>query len=406
MEYENKFHVYFSAISQNESLARVMVTGFLTQYDPVISILNDVKTAVSEGVTNAIIHGYEQKGGEVELFCGYKDKVLYIEIADKGRGIDDIAKAVEPLFTSKPEQERSGMGFTIMETFMSKVSIESNKENGTRIYMEKNLSEEWGDVLDRIYELIQQGKDGNQEAKEILIKENSGLIWKIVRRFQGFGVDTEDLFQIGAIGLLKCIAKFDFSYEVKFSTYAVPMIIGEIRRFLRDDGTIKVSRSLKELATKAKKTRETMEQDLRREVTILELAKALSVTVEELVLALEAKKDVESLNAPLSQEEDTQIQDKLPSKENSDFVVNKLCLMEALKELEEKERKIIILRYFQDLTQTQIARKMGISQVQVSRIEKKVLERMRNKMSWLELLLNYYWITIKLVCNFHKNILQ
>lgn len=235
--------------------------------------------------------------------------------------------------------------------------------------------------MDRIYELIQQGKDGNQEAKEILIKENSGLIWKIVRRFQGFGVDTEDLFQIGAIGLLKCIAKFDFSYEVKFSTYAVPMIIGEIRRFLRDDGTIKVSRSLKELATKAKKTRETMEQDLRREVTILELAKALSVTVEELVLALEAKKDVESLNAPLSQEEDTQIQDKLPSKENSDFVVNKLCLMEALKELEEKERKIIILRYFQDLTQTQIARKMGISQVQVSRIEKKVLERMRNKMS-------------------------
>lgn len=406
MEYENKFRVYFSAISQNESLARVMVTGFLTQYDPVISILNDVKTAVSEGVTNAIIHGYEQKGGEVELFCGYKDKVLYIEIADKGRGIDDIEKAVEPLFTSKPEQERSGMGFTIMETFMSKVSIESNKENGTRIYMEKNLSEEWGDVLDRIYELIQQGKDGNQEAKEILIKENSGLIWKIVRRFQGFGVDTEDLFQIGAIGLLKCIAKFDFSYEVKFSTYAVPMIIGEIRRFLRDDGTIKVSRSLKELATKAKKTRETMEQDLRREVTILELAKALSVTVEELVLALEAKKDVESLNAPLSQEEDTQIQDKLPSKENSDFVVNKLCLMEALKELEEKERKIIILRYFQDLTQTQIARKMGISQVQVSRIEKKVLERMRNKMSWLELLLNYYWITIKLVCNFHKNILQ
>lgn len=361
MEYENKFRVYFSAISQNESLARVMVTGFLTQYDPVISILNDVKTAVSEGVTNAIIHGYEQKGGEVELFCGYKDKVLYIEIADKGRGIDDIEKAVEPLFTSKPEQERSGMGFTIMETFMSKVSIESNKENGTRIYMEKNLSEEWGDVLDRIYELIQQGKDGNQEAKEILIKENSGLIWKIVRRFQGFGVDTEDLFQIGAIGLLKCIAKFDFSYEVKFSTYAVPMIIGEIRRFLRDDGTIKVSRSLKELATKAKKTRETMEQDLRREVTILELAKALSVTVEELVLALEAKKDVESLNAPLSQEEDTQIQDKLPSKENSDFVVNKLCLMEALKELEEKERKIIILRYFQDLTQTQIARKMGIS---------------------------------------------
>lgn len=234
--------------------------------------------------------------------------------------------------------------------------------------------------MDRIYELIQKGKDGDEQAKETLILENSGLIWKIVRRFQGFGVDTEDLFQIGSIGLLKCIAKFDFSYDVKFSTYAVPMIIGEIRRFLRDDGAIKVSRSLKELAVKAKKAREVMEQDLKREITIKELASNLSVSVEELVLALESKKDVESLNAPLSQEEDTQVQDKLPAKDNGDFVVNKICLMEAMKELDEKERQIIILRYFQDLTQTQIANKIGISQVQVSRIEKKVLGRMRKYM--------------------------
>lgn len=233
--------------------------------------------------------------------------------------------------------------------------------------------------MDRIYELIRLGKEGDQEAKETLVRENSGLIWKIVRRFQGFGVDTEDLFQIGAIGLLKCIAKFDFSYDVKFSTYAVPMIIGEIRRFLRDDGAIKVSRSLKELATKAKRMRETMEQELKREITMQELARGLEVSVEELVLALESKKDLESLNAPLSQDEDTQIQDKLPSKENSDFVVNKLCLMEALEQLDEKEKKIIVLRYFKDLTQTQIAKSIGISQVQVSRIEKKVLERMRNK---------------------------
>lgn len=234
--------------------------------------------------------------------------------------------------------------------------------------------------MDRIYELIQKGKDGDEKAKETLILENSGLIWKIVRRFQGFGVDTEDLFQIGSIGLLKCIAKFDFSYDVKFSTYAVPMIIGEIRRFLRDDGAIKVSRSLKELAVKAKKAREVMEQDLKREITIKELANSLSVSVEELVLALESKRDIESLNAPLSQEEDTQVQDKLPAKDNGDFVVNKLCLMEAMKELDEKERKIIIFRYFQDLTQTQIANKIGISQVQVSRIEKKVLGRMRKYM--------------------------
>lgn len=379
LEFDNWFKVSLSAKSQNESLARVMVTGFLTQYDPIISILNDVKTAVSEGITNAIIHGYENKDGIVELFCGYRNGVLYIEITDEGAGIDDIERAIEPLYTSKPEQERSGMGFTIMETFMDYVRIESDKEKGTRIFMEKILKEEWGDNLDRIYKLIQEGKDGDEKAKETLILENSGLIWKVVRRFQGFGVDTDDLFQIGAIGLLKCIAKFDFSYDVKFSTYAIPMIIGEIRRFLRDDGAIKVSRSLKELAVRAKKVREIMEQELKREITVQELANGLSVPVEELVLALESKKDIESLNAPLSQEEDTQVQDKLPAKENGDFIVNKLCLMEALNGLDEKERKIIVLRYFQDLTQTQIATKMGISQVQVSRIEKKVLERMRKQ---------------------------
>ncbi len=233
--------------------------------------------------------------------------------------------------------------------------------------------------MERIYELIQKSKDGNQEAKTTLIEENSGLIWKIVRRFQGFGVDTEDLFQIGAIGLLKCIEKFDFSYGVKFSTYAVPMIIGEIRRFLRDDGTIKVSRSLKELATRAKKIQLELEQTENREITIQELAKAVGVSVEELVLALESKRELESLNAPTSYDEDTQIQDKLPAKENADFLVNKLCLMQALETLSEKEKQIILLRYFKDFTQTQIAKRLGISQVQVSRIEKKVLEQMRKK---------------------------
>lgn len=142
LEFDNQFRVFMSAKSQNESLARVMVTGFLTQYDPVISILNDVKTAVSEGVTNAIIHGYEKGEGDVELFCGYRNDILYIEIADKGLGIEDIEQAIEPLYTSKPEQERSGMGFTIMETFMDYVRIESNKDCGTRIFMEKILKEE------------------------------------------------------------------------------------------------------------------------------------------------------------------------------------------------------------------------------------------------------------------------
>ncbi|WMI82316.1 SigB/SigF/SigG family RNA polymerase sigma factor [Anaerotignum sp. MB30-C6] len=235
--------------------------------------------------------------------------------------------------------------------------------------------------MDRTQELIRQAKQGDQQAKEILLQENSGLVWSVVRRFQGRGVEMEDLYQIGAIGLLKCIEKFDFSFEVKFSTYAVPMIIGEIRRFLRDDGTIKVSRSLKELAAKAKKMQEKLQQEANREVTLLELAAALEVEVEQLIPALESKREVESLNAPISQQEDLQVQDKLAAKEDGEQVINRLCLMEALDSLEVKERQIIVLRYFEDRTQTEVAKRMGISQVQVSRIEKKVLERMRKRLS-------------------------
>ncbi|WP_352399018.1 SigB/SigF/SigG family RNA polymerase sigma factor [Anaerotignum sp.] len=235
--------------------------------------------------------------------------------------------------------------------------------------------------MDRTQELILQAKEGNRQAKEILLQENSGLVWSVVRRFQGRGVEMEDLYQIGSIGLLKCIEKFDFSFEVKFSTYAVPMIIGEIRRFLRDDGTIKVSRSLKELAARAKRMQEKLQQETNREVTLQELAEALEVELEQLIPALESKKEVESLNAPVSQQEDLQVQDKLAAKEDGEQVINRLCLMEALDSLEVKERQIIVLRYFEDRTQTEVAKRMGISQVQVSRIEKKVLERMRKRLS-------------------------
>ncbi|MFV0314963.1 MAG: anti-sigma F factor [Anaerotignum sp.] len=142
MEYQNQFRVFFAAKSQNESLARVMTAAFLSQHDPTLSEITDIKTAVSEAVTNAIIHGYEEKDGEVELFCGYKDGRVYIEVADQGMGIIDVTQAREPLYTSKPELERSGMGFTIMETFMEGVHIESKEGEGTRIYMEKTLTTE------------------------------------------------------------------------------------------------------------------------------------------------------------------------------------------------------------------------------------------------------------------------
>ena len=142
MEYQNQFRVFFAAKSQNEALARIMTAAFLSQYDPTLSEITDVKTAVSEAVTNAIIHGYEEKNGEVELFCGYQDGIIYIEVADQGMGIVDVNQAREPLYTSKPELERSGMGFTIMETFMEKVRVESRQGEGPRIFMEKTLTTE------------------------------------------------------------------------------------------------------------------------------------------------------------------------------------------------------------------------------------------------------------------------
>lgn len=142
MQYENQAKVYFSARSENESFARLFAAGFLAGKDMTISELSDIKTAVSEAVTNAIIHGYENKNGMVELFCGYNGSDIYIEVADTGKGIADIAQAREPLYTSKPEMERSGMGFTIMETFMDRIRVESKPGEGTRIYMEKHLEKE------------------------------------------------------------------------------------------------------------------------------------------------------------------------------------------------------------------------------------------------------------------------
>ena len=142
MQYENEARVFFSARSENEFFARLFTAGILAQLDPTIAEMTDIKTAVSEAVTNAIIHGYEKQDGQVELFCGYAGNKVYIEVADKGKGISDISQAREPLYTSKPEMERSGMGFTIMETFMDHVRIESTVGEGTRIFMEKTLAKE------------------------------------------------------------------------------------------------------------------------------------------------------------------------------------------------------------------------------------------------------------------------
>ncbi len=234
--------------------------------------------------------------------------------------------------------------------------------------------------MESVYRLIQRAQKGDEAAKEKILEENSGLIWSVVRRFHGRG-EQEDLYQLGAIGLLKCIEKFDFTYDVKFSTYAVPMIMGEIRRFLRDDGTVKVSRSLKELAYRAKHLQENILKTENREPSMAELASILSVEKEELILALESVKDVESLYASQRRADGSmRLIDQLVDHVENEKMLERISLKEALEHLDAKERQIIMMRYFQDKTQTEVAKCIGISQVQVSRIEKRVLHQMKESM--------------------------
>ena len=213
-----------------------------------------------------------------------------------------------------------------------------------------------------------------------MVEENEGLIWCVVKRFYGRGLESEDLFQIGSIGLLKAIDKFDLSYDVKFSTYAVPMISGEIKRFLRDDGMIKVSRTLKELSYKIFQTREKLLDLLGREPTIEELAEKMQIDKEEIVEALEAGSEVESIYKPIHQKEGNEIRlmDKLEEKEHrEEKILDHMLLQQLLGTLEKEERTLIYMRYFQDKTQSQVGKELGISQVQVSRMEKKIMENLR-----------------------------
>ena len=233
--------------------------------------------------------------------------------------------------------------------------------------------------MDRTYELIKLAQSGDSEAKEILVKENSGLIWSIVRRFKSRGCDMEDLYQIGAIGLLKCIDKFDVSFDVKFSTYAVPMILGEIKRFLRDDGIIKISRPIKETAIKIKYETDEFIRKYGREPQISEISEKLGITEDDVIMALESSRDVESIFSTVYQNDGNPVFliDKLSENNESEKFTDIITIKEILGKLEPKERSIIFMRYFEDKTQTEISKILGISQVQVSRIEKKVVENIR-----------------------------
>ncbi len=237
--------------------------------------------------------------------------------------------------------------------------------------------------MDRTEELIYRSQEGDKTAREELVKENMGLIHHVVKRFLGRGVEAEDLFQIGAIGLVKAVDRFDLSFGVRFSTYAVPMIAGEIKRFLRDDSMIKVSRSLKELAGKAARLREQIMMERGEEPGVEELARLLGVEAEELVQAMDSSVEVESLQKIVYQGdgEGLSLMDKVEQgKDEQETLLRRLLLEQLLNSLEPKERQIITLRFFCDQTQTQVAEQLGMSQVQISRMEKKILAALKKRM--------------------------
>ena len=230
-------------------------------------------------------------------------------------------------------------------------------------------------------ELFLEAQGGKREAREALFHKNTGLVHHVVKRFLSRGLEAEDLFQIGSVGLLKAIDKFDPDYGVCFSTYAVPLIMGEIQRFLRDDGLIKVSRGIKENLHKLKTVREKLIQQMGREPTLSELAAETGLMTEDIVMAFEAGREVESIYKTMYETDGSEIYllDMLGNEGESEEILDKMLLETLLNHLDEKERRLIILRFFENRTQVQVADVLGMSQVQVSRMEKKVLLRMRKE---------------------------
>lgn len=251
--------------------------------------------------------------------------------------------------------------------------------------------------MEEVTVLIKRSQEGDKEAREVLVEKNLGLVHHIVKRFAGRGYDMEDLFQIGSIGLMKAIDKFDLSFDVKFSTYAVPMITGEIKRFLRDDGLVKVSRTLKENGFKIHYAMERFVKETGREATLAEVMELTGLGMEETVMALEANVEVESIYKTVYQGDGSEIflVDKVVSggvgvgqvgtngggDEEKEKLLDNMLVEQLLKELEEKERSLILMRYFENKTQVEVAKILGTNQVQVSRMEKRILHRLRAKIA-------------------------
>ena len=233
---------------------------------------------------------------------------------------------------------------------------------------------------------IEKAQSGDKNALEELIEENNGLIWSIVKRFYGRGHEPEDLYQIGCLGFIKSIKRFNTDFEVKLSTYAVPYMIGEIKRYIRDDGPVKVSRSIKDLGIKIRELQREKMNKQGKEPKIQEIAKELNVDLDDVILAMEATNSVESIEGTkhINNKDGKSISllDTLSTEKNEEeTITNKLAIGQLIKDLKDREKEIILLTYYKEKTQAQVAKILGISQVQVSRLERKILENMRRKMT-------------------------
>lgn len=238
--------------------------------------------------------------------------------------------------------------------------------------------------LQEIYLSIEKAKNGNEKEMENLIQSNKGLIWNIVKRFIGRGVETDDIYQIGCLGFIKAIKRFDTSLEVQLSTYAVPYIMGEIKKFIRDNTTIRVSRSIKTLAVKIMQLRNEYIKKENRELSVNEISKILNIPREEISFALESVQPVISIYGEQNTANDDErtILDKLANSEDeATLITNKIVIRELIEELNDREKQVILLRFYRNKTQTEVAKVLGITQVQVSRIERKILSDMKLKLT-------------------------
>lgn len=234
--------------------------------------------------------------------------------------------------------------------------------------------------------IIERAQNGSKDDMTKLIQDNSRLVWSIVRRFNGRGYDAEDLYQIGSIGLIKAIQRFDTNFEVRLSTYAVPYILGEIKRFIRDDGPIKISRSIKELNIKIKELQKEYLEKYGKEITLEEIAKELKTSKEEITMALDSARPVNSIEDSMYRDNKTDktislIEQLSTGKDEETEITNRITIKKLISELKDKEKEVILLRYYKGKTQMQVSRILGITQVQVSRIERKVLDNMKRKLS-------------------------